>query len=182
MEKGNPMMLNMPSAIVPGALLLVSACSLALLACCAPDAGNDPQAEKAAIKEVIHNSIGWATDKDTDLLYRSVAQDAGFFIFHPDSRSTISGFEAFRAMVEKVFMNDAFKATGFEIRDLKITLSTSGTTAWFSAILDDHGEWDGKPSSWTDTRWTGVLEKRDNRWVIVQMHFSFASDLMNAEK
>jgi len=132
----------------------------------------------SAVKEVIHHSIGWAMDKDVDLLYRSVARDADFFIFHPDSRSTIRGFKAFQGMVEKVFMNDAFKATGFDVRDLAITFSESGSVAWFSAILDDHGEWDGTPSSWTDTRWTGVLEKRDAGWVIVQMHFSFASDSM----
>jgi hypothetical protein len=31
-------------------------------------------------------------------------------------------------------------------------------------------------ASWENTRWTGVVEKRDGRWVIVQQHFSFASD------
>lgn len=30
-------------------------------------------------------------------------------------------------------------------------------------------------------RWTGVLEKRDGKWLIVQMHFSFASDMVAAE-
>ena len=35
---------------------------------------------------------------------------------------------------------------------------------------------DGQPGCWQDTRWTGVLEKRDGRWVIMQMHFSFAAD------
>jgi len=160
-------MLNLKvwSAIVPAALLLVPACSLVMLACCAPGPDKDRSEERAAVKEVIGNSIGWALDKDVDLLYRSVARDADFFIFHPDSRSTITGF-------------DAFKATGFEIGDLKITFSETATVAWFSAILDDHGEWGGTPSSWIDTRWTGVLEKRDGRWVIAQMHFSFASDLM----
>lgn len=36
--------------------------------------------------------------------------------------------------------------------------------------------WDGQPGRRQDTRWTGVLEKRDGQWLIVQMHFSFASD------
>jgi len=30
-------------------------------------------------------------------------------------------------------------------------------------------------------RWTGVVEKRDGRWVIVQQHFSFASDRVSTE-
>jgi hypothetical protein len=45
----------------------------------------------------------------------------------------------------------------------------------------DLGGWDGKPIGWKDTRWTGVLEKRDGKWVIVQMHFSSASDRVIAE-
>jgi ketosteroid isomerase-like protein len=73
-------------------------------------------------------------------------------------------------------MDPRFKATRFDVRDLRITRSRSGDVAWFSAILDDCGEWDGKPSCWLDTRWTGVLEKREGGWRIAQMHFSFATD------
>jgi hypothetical protein len=79
-------------------------------------------------------------------------------------------------MVEQVFMNDAFKATHFEIKNLRITLAEKGNTAWFSCLLDDFGEWDSQPSAWENARWTGVLEKRKENWVIVQMHFSFASE------
>ena len=28
---------------------------------------------------------------------------------------------------------------------------------------------------WKNTRWTGVLEKREGRWVMAQQHFSFAA-------
>jgi hypothetical protein len=130
---------------------------------------------KAEISQVIHKSIGWALTKDKDLLYRSVAKDSDFFIFHPDS-NTIVGFEAFRELVEGLFMHKDFKATDYAIRDLRINVSRSGETAWYAAVLDDFGEWQGRPTIWKDARWTGVLEKRDCDWVIVQMHFSFASD------
>lgn len=142
------------------------------------DIGN----EKAQIKEVVQNSIGWAMKKDKDLLLNSVAQDSNFFIYHPDNKSTIVGFNAFRDLVENVFMHPAFKATGYEINDLRINLSESGQTAWFSARLNDRGEWNGQPTSWENARWTGVLEKRNDRWVIVQMHFSFASDAETEEE
>jgi ketosteroid isomerase-like protein len=135
----------------------------------------DATSEQAAIEKVIRASIEWAIDKDKDLLFDSVAQDAGFFIFHPDSASTIAGFDAFKNMVEGFFMNDGFKATGSEIKDLQIHLARSGEVAWYSAYLDDFGEWQGKPTRWVNTRWTGVLEKREGKWVIAQMHFSFAS-------
>jgi ketosteroid isomerase-like protein len=132
--------------------------------------------EKAAIEQVIGNSIGWAANKDLDLLYRSLANDSSLFIFHPDNASTIVGFPAFKAMAEQFFMNPAFKAVGYSIRNLRITLSPSGDVAWYSAILDDRNEWNGRPASWFDTRWTGVLEKKGGNWKIVQMHFSFATD------
>jgi hypothetical protein len=65
--------------------------------------------------------------------------------------------------------------------DLRITLSRSGDVAWYSALLDDIGEWDGKPVGERDIFWTGVLEKRDGAWVIVQMHASLPADRV-AEK
>jgi len=72
-------------------------------------------------------------------------------------------------------MDPRFKATRFDVRDLRVTFSRSGDVAWWSAILDDMGEWDGRPVGWKDTRWTGVVEQRDGSWVITQMHFSGAA-------
>ena len=133
-------------------------------------------AEKTYIRQAIHDVIGWALNKDFDLLFSVVAQDADFFIFHPDSASTIAGFEAFKRYAERSWTNPAFKATRFEIKELKINLSASGTVAWYSCFLDDFGEWDGKAAGWENARWTGVLEKRDGKWIITQMHFSFPTD------
>lgn len=133
-------------------------------------------AEITAIRQSIHDSIGWAMTKDTQQLYSALAQDADFFIFHPDSASTIVGFDAFRQLVEGFFMHPDFKATSFEVKELRITRARCGEVAWFSAMLDDFGEWQGRPTAWNDARWTGVLEQRDGRWVITQMHFSFAKD------
>jgi hypothetical protein len=138
--------------------------------------------EKEQIKEVVHNSIGWAMEKDKDLLLNSVARDSNFFIYHPDNKSTIVGYESFRDLVENVFMHPAFKATGYEINDLRINVSKSGEAAWYSARLNDRGEWNGQPTSWENVRWTGVLEKRSGKWIIVQMHFSFASDADSDEE
>jgi hypothetical protein len=132
--------------------------------------------EEERIRETISASINWALTKDTDLLYRSLVQDERFFIFHPDSKGTIHGFDQFKQYVERIFLNDAFRATGFEIKELDIHIANSENMAWFSCLLDDFGEWNGKPSSWINVRWTGVLEKRQDDWKIVHMHFSKASD------
>ena len=55
--------------------------------------------------KVIHDAIGWALTKDIDRLFSIMAQDDDFFIFHPDSKSTIVGFEAFKKLGERSWMN-----------------------------------------------------------------------------
>lgn len=132
--------------------------------------------ERQQVIQVIHDLIGWALTKNLDRLFSIVARDVDFFIFHPDSKSTIIGFEAFKALGERVWLKDAFRATDFSIHDLRLNFSRSGDVAWFSCRLDDHAEWNGQPIGWDDCRWTGTLEKRDGSWVAVQMHFSFPKD------
>jgi hypothetical protein len=133
-------------------------------------------ADRAAVERTVRASIGWALNKDFNLLFESMAQDPDFFIFHPDTESTIVGFEAFKKLAGSTWKNDKFKALDFEVKDLRIRFGPAGDVAWYSALLDDHGEWEGRPTGWDNARWTGVLEKRGGRWVLIQMHFSFGTD------
>lgn len=131
--------------------------------------------EKAVVEKAIRDAIGWALTKDRARLEEVLAHDDDLFIFHPDSKSTVRGWAAFAKLLDG-FMDPRFAATRFEVRDLAVTFARSGGAAWFTAVLDDCGTWEGRESCWKDTRWTGVLEKRAAGWVIVQMHFSFAKD------
>ncbi len=131
--------------------------------------------EKVIIAQVIHDSIGWAKNKDTELLYRCFAQDEDLFWFTPEASGTTRGIDSFKETVNTLFLNPAFEAVRFEIRDLAINLSRSGDVAWYSCVLDDENTWNGAPASWLNTRWTGVIEKREGSWTIVQMHFSYGT-------
>jgi hypothetical protein len=83
----------------------------------------DYEAEKAIVEKVIHANIEWPfPEKDYERLYSTIAKDSSFFIFHPDSKSTIVGFQAFQELVKDLFMNPALKPTGSDIRDMRITL------------------------------------------------------------
>jgi ketosteroid isomerase-like protein len=130
--------------------------------------------EIVAISKTIHDCIGWAKNKDLALLYGAIADDPAYLEVDPENR-VVKGIDEFRK-AEKFWMSPDFKAIRFEIRDLSITLSESGTVAWWFCMLDDINEWKGEPASWENTRWTGVTEKRKGQWVIVQQHFSFAAE------
>lgn len=137
-----------------------------------PQAETLPAADLQVIEKVIRDNIGWALTKDRPLLESTLAQDERLFIFNPTPDATVGWQEFVKGF--DFWMDPRFKATHLDIRELRIDRSRAGDVAWWSCILDDLGEWDGRPIGWKDTRWTGVLERRDGNWRIVQMHFSFA--------
>ena len=129
--------------------------------------------EKGLVEKAIHSSIGWAKSKDINLLYSVIANDTNYIEVDPNDK-VVKGFQDFKKS-EVFWMNPDFKAIRYEIKNLAINFAKSGDVAWFFCMLDDINEWKGQPANWENVRWTGVLEKRENNWVIVQMHFSFAS-------
>ena len=133
---------------------------------------DNEQKEKKSIEKVINDNIGWAITKDLDLLYSTVQKDSTFLIVNPDN-SLIDGFSEVEETAKSFWMDPRFKATHSEVKDLRVTFSESGTVAWYYCLLDDFGEWNGRPYKWENARWTGVLEKIKGKWVIHQMHISF---------
>lgn len=154
-------------------ITLLGVCCL-LIGCISEGSRLNEEAVRKRVTEVIHASIGWAGTKDLDLLHRVIANDAGFVCVNPEDR-VVRGFDDFRT-AERFWMSDDFQAVGYDISDLKVEISRSGEVAWFYCRLNDWNEWKGQPANWEHTRWTGVLEKREGDWVIVQMHFSFAAE------
>jgi len=130
--------------------------------------------EMAIISNTIHSAISWAKNKDFTVSNRIIANDSDYLEVDPDNK-IVRGFKEFKKN-EEFFADTNFKAIRYEIRDMKISISQSGTVAWYYCVLDDINEWKGQPACWMNTRWTGVLEKREGKWVIVQMHFSFAKE------
>lgn len=134
----------------------------------------DKEAEIKEVARVVDSCIGWFKTKDFDLSFSTVANDANFLEVHPTG-TVVRGFEQFKKNSE-IFKNPEFLYVRHEIKDLTINLSRSGDVAWFYCILNDINTYKGQPANWENARWTGVLEKRDGHWVIVQQHFSFASE------
>ncbi len=160
------------SIINPGICIILV--MVLLISCHDKEIGNREslKVQRQVIEKTIKDVIGWAKNKDFELLYSIIANDSDYLEVDPDS-GLIRGFSEFKKN-EVFWRSPDFKAIRYEIRDLIINLSEKGEVAWFYCILDDVNEWKGQPASWMNTRWTGVLEKRKEKWVIVQMHFSFA--------
>jgi ketosteroid isomerase-like protein len=136
---------------------------------------SDKKNDDYKIAKVLHDSFRWALAKDRALFESVFAKSDDFFTYYPDSKSTVVGWNQFEKTLD-MWMDPRNKAIRFDIRNLRIVISNTGDVAWFSAVVDDEGEFDGKPWGLKDVRWTGVLEKRSGSWKICQQHMSEAND------
>lgn len=57
-------------------------------------------------------------------------------------------------------------------KETHITLSKNENVAWYSQLLDTCLETKGEPFNINGFRHTGVMEKRNDKWLIVQSHIS----------
>jgi hypothetical protein len=126
------------------------------------------------VRQSIDNVIGWAVSKDFSLFFGSIANDSNFISVTPGERVKF-GFDEVKKDTA-FWASPNFKAIKHELRDLRINFSHNKDVAWFFCYLDDINEWKGQPANWINARWTGVLEKRNGKWIVVQQHFSFASN------
>jgi len=134
----------------------------------------DERKEYEQVRQSIDNVIGWAVTKDFNLFFGSIANDSNFISVTPGERVKF-GFDEVKKDTA-FWASPYFKAIRHELRDLHIHFSQNKDVAWFFCYLDDINEWKGEPANWENARWTGVLEKRNGKWVVVQQHFSFASE------
>ncbi|MFC2134723.1 nuclear transport factor 2 family protein [Bacteroidota bacterium] len=155
-------------------ILLLFVISLSAFGCSENTGQLNRDAEIKEISKVIDSAIGWFKTKDFNVMFTTFAQDSNFLEVHPTD-NVVKGFEQFKKNSE-IFKNPEFLYVKHEIWDQKITLSKNGDTAWFFCMLNDISTWKGQQTGWENTRWTGVLEKRSGKWVIVQQHFSFAAE------
>jgi hypothetical protein len=123
--------------------------------------------------KTIEQSVGWAIEKDFDAMFR--LWDDDMFHFWLFSNSRVVGLEGFKLYAER-WKDPDFRGTRFEFRDLRIVFADSGDVAWYSGYLDDCYSYKGEEACLENVFQTGVLEKKDGRWVHVQMHGSYPVD------
>ncbi len=108
------------------------------------------------------------------MLYSIIANDSNYLEVHP-SNNVVIGINQFK-QAEKFWLDPRFKHIGFETWDMHINISQDGTVAWYYCMLNDLNRWEDQEVNWENTRWTGVLEKRQGSWRMVQMHFSYPAN------
>ena len=147
--------------------------SIFLLIGCAPKV--DLEAEKAKVKEVLDLSIKASETEDMELLSKVYAHDSDIISIGTAEDERLVGWNSLKELMQRQF--DSTETTKTSVHNQVIKVNNTGTTAWFSEVIN----WELIVEEQTVTidglRATGVLEKRDGNWVIVQIHYSLPCEV-----
>jgi len=126
--------------------------------------------ESTTVKSVIDQFYQLHVTENMELLSQIMAHDEDMVNFGTDAVEHWIGWESVKEAFQKQW--DSFENPEILLREQAIKISRSGNVAWYSMLLDFKVESEGKEILWNDVRTTGVLEKRDGRWIVVQFHNS----------
>ena len=131
----------------------------------------DTQTE-AEVKAALHGYATAYAAKDIKGVMDLIAPDAEtVFTGCEGGESLVVGFDQVRTAHE----HDFSEAKSIRTECTPVAIGAKGDVAWFSARLVLH--WDtGTKKLLYAGRWTGVLEKRDGKWLFVQAHFSLPTE------
>ena len=130
----------------------------------------DIKAEEASVKDFLYQFEKALSSMDLESVSKFIAQDDDIVFIGTDTAEYWTGWEpveeAFKAIYEAI--------DSWEILVDKQTLRVhkSGEVAWFSEVFTQKVVAQEETITHEGLRWTGVLEKRNDNWVIVQFHSS----------
>jgi ketosteroid isomerase-like protein len=126
--------------------------------------------ERDKVIQVIDNYSKAHEERDLNLLMSCFSDDPDIIILGTDEDEL---------WVEKMSMGESqqvayetFDKITLSVRDRMVKMNQSGTEAWFYIKVNWYVESGGNEFSINGVRTTGVLEKQNKQWKIVQLHTS----------
>ncbi len=130
----------------------------------------DVDLEKEKVTLVLEKYVIAMEKQDMDLVKEIWASEPDIKVFGTNSDEKIIGWEQIRSTLQRQF--DSFDDTYISVRDQVVDVNETGNTAWFSEIMNYNYIYQGEAKQFEGIRFTGVLNKKDGEWFIVQSHIS----------
>lgn len=124
----------------------------------------------APVKSLLDNLIKSQESSDIQLFAKCFAHDENTTNIGTDLDEIWYGWNAFNKWMTTAFQNKPNYTIA--AKDTRIQMGKNGDIAWYSQLLDTCIETKGEPFRLEGFRHTGVVEKRDHKWLIVQSHIS----------
>lgn len=127
-------------------------------------------AEKAKVEAVLDQLNQALEIEDIGLVANITGQDNDLIVIGTAPEEFLIGWNVYRDALNKQF--ELFESTKLSVVNRMVKVHASGNIAWFSEIMDVNYAIKGKSFILKGVRVSGVLEKRDDNWVLVQSHAS----------
>ncbi len=130
----------------------------------------DCEKEKDAIENVLEKYILANENQDLELVEEIWSPNDDIVLYGTDSDERLMGWNIIREKVKEQFgfISDTYISASNQF----IKVNCTGNTAWFAETLNYNYIYDGKAHKFEGLRFTGVMEKMDGKWKIVQAHLS----------
>jgi ketosteroid isomerase-like protein len=127
----------------------------------------DPAVEKE-VKAVLDAYATAFEKKDVNGIMALIAPDSNAVFIDSDVVLPFSGLEK----IKGIYTRDFSQMESGTLTYAATSISSKGDVAWFATAVNASVVID-KEKSTVPAQWSGVLEKRGGKWLIVQSHFSF---------
>lgn len=130
----------------------------------------DIDAEKERVALVLEKYVIANEKQDIDLVHEVWASSPDIVVIGTNSDEKLVGWDVIKNILQRQF--DSFEDTYISVHDQVIEINKTGNTAWFSEILNYNYIYQGDAVQYEGLRFTGVLERDNGDWYIVQSHMS----------
>ena len=159
-----------------GTIPLVLSIAAAMIIVATTFAAADSKTDRE-IKDFLARYQAAYSKKDVDAIMKMIAPEAGVVFFEADEKGRYVGQDQIRA---------AYEGSLKEVRSVKgeykwTSVGSRDDVGWFATevIFDvDTGEDKFRQMG----RWSGVLEKKGGKWLLIQSHFSFPEESSSQEE
>ncbi|MGM0545529.1 MAG: nuclear transport factor 2 family protein [Bacteroidota bacterium] len=125
---------------------------------------------KEEVKTTIRDFFNSMDSQDLQTMQTLIPETDSTIHIGTDEGEIWKGWEELQAATKKQFEGlEYYKAN---VYDLQVTMAKSGDVAWYFHKLDAEIKSRGQITRWQGARFTGVLQKAGDRWVMAQTHVS----------
>lgn len=161
-------MRNFSKIFLPHVLLLILL--LLITVSCSETKKIDVSKEREAVKTVLDDFIKAHEIEDLELLKECFSPAADILIIGTDENEIWVDREAMVEEQKRAY--DRFEESQLSVRDEVINMCDMGNVAWFYMKVNWKVKSNDEEIKFDGVRTTGVLEKEDDQWNIIQMHTS----------
>jgi len=126
--------------------------------------------ETIAIEHLLENYIIANETQDFDLIEYIWSSEGDIILYGTDSHERLMGWSNIGKAVKSQFRQ--IEDTYISESDQYIKMNCTGNVAWFAETLDYNFMYKGEANKYEGLRFTGVVEKIDGEWKLVQAHLS----------